>query len=493
MRYKLTKPYQRIFDLLNILLDANSPLSKFEVAEEIHCSRPTLDRTIIDANILIKEFSQIEFTNEGLFLAKSGYLNKRQVRSLISNETFVVQFLTDLLFGKFNKVEEWSEAKFHSPSVIYRKVKNLEFFLGRIGITLVNDESGLMLKGDSWRIRYLYFQIFKEKAIIDDHWPFKDFEYHVLLKFVKAVCAELEVRVSPIVEYFFSLMTAIHLVVSKSAYTEEIIKNERYLLLLNNHNFQQPLKELEAHIGGHFTEEEKAMLISSIELFPVTYETEAAMHRRVVHSTLSDHLMYHLAFQVYQIFHPREKDLTKFVQYLDIFTSLEMLNDFQVINFDGAQSQPLHLERSRQTEIFMSKILQVEEKMKSLPYYGSYDTNRALIQQKLYFLFQTYAFMPNIEPLSVTIVSQEGHLKEKYYKHRLIDNFFSERIRTIDSQLVHEQDLWNEVDLILTDYTLSSFQKAKTIYYLDNDLTTNDIQKIDELVTRLEKARLKNY
>lgn len=490
MYYKLTKQLQRIYDLLNALIDEDKPLSKQEASRLTNCSRPTLDKTIVDANSLISEFSQIEYVDNGLFLSKSGYLNKRQVSALISNQTFMVQFLSDLLLGNVETLEDWAAKYFYSNSVAYRHSRELTTYLKRIGIHLINENNYWYLSGDSWQIRFFYLQMLKEKAVVDDLWVFQDLDYNVLNKFVKLVSQELELFLSPAVEYFYTIITAVHLSMSENPYAVESIDDEKFKFLLEDHAFDKPLKLLETYLERPLTKNEKVMLISSIELFPVKYLSEAAMHRRLLHSYVTDYNIHQLALDAHNVFYPENQHIRMIVNFIDAFAPLQLVDSYHEFNYD--QNYPSMTRRLKLLAgaDFNKKIEEFKESIKDKQYAKHYFKNEQVLNQQLYVIYKTFSNGNQSQAITVTFLSEKGFVKEQFYRQQFLSLFADERLEYISAQEVHQNNLWSGIDLIVTDFTLARFDYDGRVVYINEMVTPDNLKKLEAIIIDIEIAKI---
>lgn len=490
LNYKLTKQLQRIYDLLNALIDANRPLSKQEAACEIKCSRPTLDKAIADANILISNFTKIEYVDNGLFLSEDNPLNKRQVRALISNQTFMVKFLSDLLLGKVKALDKWADKYYYSPSVAYRHCRELTDYLEQIGIQLINDNNYWYLSGDSWQIRYFYLQILKEKAVVDDLWIFPDLDYSLLNKFVKLVSQELEVFLSPAVDYFYTLITAIHLSMTENPYAIETIDDEKFQFLLEDHAFDIPFKLLEDYLERPLTKNEKAMLISSIELFPVKYLSESAMHRRIIHSSMTDHNVYQLAMDACSVFYPQTSNIRMMVNIIDVFAPLQLVASYHEFNYNQDYSESAtKLGMIAETD-FYEKLSKLKEKIRGKEYAKHYFKNEEVLNRQLYISYKSFFSDSQSQPVIITFLSEKGFVKEHFYRQQLLSLFADNRLEYISVQEVHQNNLWSVIDLIVTDFTLSRFEYNGEIVYIHEMVTPENLKKLESVIVQLEIAKL---
>lgn len=490
MYYKLTKQLQRIYDLLNTLIDADKPLSKQEASRQINCSRPTLDKTIVDANLLISKFTTIEYVDNGLFLSKKDHLNKRQVSALISNQTFMVQFLSDLLLGNVETLEDWAAKYYYSISVAYRHSRELTAYLKQVGIELINENNYWYLSGDAWQIRFFYLQMLKEKAVVDDLWVFQDLDYNVLNKFVKLVAQELEVFLSPAVEYFYTIITAVHLSMTDNPYAVESIDDEKFKFLLEDHAFDNPLELIEDYLDRPLTFDEKAMLVSSIELFPVKYLSEAAMHRRVIHSSMTDHNVYQLALDASQAFYPQNSSLRMMVSFIDAFAPLQLLESYHEFNYDSkTTSLSSQLKKLAGTD-FNRKIVKMKTRIKDKKYAKHYFRNQVMLNQQLYIIYKTFSQENILEPVRVTFLSEKGFVKEQFYRQQFLSLFSDDRLEYVSAQEVHQNNLWSAIDLVVTDFTLARFAYDGRIVYINEMVTPDSLKKLESIILELELAKM---
>lgn len=490
MYYKLTKQLQRMYDLLNALIDANKPISKQEASQQTKCSRPTLDNTIDDANRLISGFTQIEYVDNGLILSKNGYLNKRQVSALISNQTFMVQFLSDLLLGKVETLESWAAKYYYSISVAYRHSRKLTAYLARIGIQLINENNYWYLRGDSWQIRFFYLQMLKEKAVVDDLWIFQELDYQVLNKFVKLVTQELELFLTPPVEYFYTLITAVHLSMTENPYAIESIDDEKFKFLLEDHAFDKPLSLLEKYLGRALTSNEKAMLISSIELFPVKYLSEAAMHRRLIHSSMTDHDVYQLAMVACDVFYPENSNLRMTVNFIDIFSPLQLLDSYHEFNYNQNYYNQIRKFNKMVGSDFIGKIRELKERIKDKTYGNHYFRNEDVLNQQLYVLYKAFSRENLLEPIRVTFLSEKGFVQEQFYRQQFLSLFADDRLEYISAQEVHQNNLWSGIDLIVTDFTLARYDYVGRVVYINEMVTPDNLKKIEAIIVDLEITKM---
>ncbi|WEG72602.1 helix-turn-helix domain-containing protein [Vagococcus intermedius] len=484
MIYQVKKPLQRAYELLNLLIEADQPLSKKEISTIIMCSRPTLDRAIVETNQLIQTYSMIEVDVAGVRLSEMHHLDKEQVKALVSRETFIMQFLCDILLGKIAKIEDWAKMKYYSSSVVYRNIRQVSQYLEEKNIILDNKDGIWRLEGEKWNIRYFYFELLKDHAVISDEWFFEKFDRLAILDFVRRVNLEFEIYLPPVVEYFYCLFIAIHLsVISSVNISDDWYYDNEKPVIIDKERLNQAFAILEKRLGISLKKKDRLMLLQMLNFFPISYITDKSAKRRIRYAKEYSTEMYYLGNLAYHIFQGNEEELFRFTDYLDVFMPLQLLGTYPEIEYSEVKNKLIN-NQELISPMFLEKIALLEASLKDKNYAAYYFDNKEVLFKKLYVLYKVYEQKNIKQELIVTFMSQHGAIQEEYYQNKVALALNIDKVNYIPIYDIQKNQLWDQVDLVITDYVLTEISQTVSVYYVDEKCLNSDIKKIASLLRK---------